>query len=82
MASTKKNSNNNNKHKQTVKKENNIKNLFNGFMRFCKSETVHFILGVVFSLFGAFLLIALTSFFFTGKNDQSIVENVPFFQLF
>lgn len=82
MASTKKNSNNNNKHKQTVKKDNNIKNLFNGFMRFCKSETVHFILGVVFSLFGAFLLIALTSFFFTGKNDQSIVENVPFFQLF
>ena len=83
MANTKKNNNNNKqKPKQNTKKKSPVVNLFKRFVHFCKSETVHFVLGVFFSLFGAFLLIALTSFFFTGRADQSLVENIPFAQLF
>ncbi|MBQ6939085.1 MAG: DNA translocase FtsK 4TM domain-containing protein, partial [Muribaculaceae bacterium] len=41
-----------------------------------KNEILHFIIGFTLSLFGIFLLIALTSFIFTGTSDQSIVDGV------
>ena len=46
------------------------------FFRFLKNETFHFIVGFILALFGIFLLIALTSFIFTGTSDQSVVEGL------
>ncbi len=44
-------------------------------MTFLKNETFHFIIGLVMVIFSVFLLLACTSFFFTGAADQSIVES-------
>ncbi len=41
-----------------------------------KNETAHFVVGLVFVIFSVYLLLAFSSFFFTGAADQSIVENV------
>lgn len=40
-----------------------------------KNETIHFIIGLVLVIFAVYLLLAFTSFFFTGAADQSIVES-------
>lgn len=40
-----------------------------------KSETFHFSLGLFFVIFGVYLLLAFSSFFFTGGNDQSILSH-------
>ena len=40
-----------------------------------RSETVRFVLGLLVVLFSVYLLLAFTSFFFTGAADQSIIEN-------
>ena len=40
-----------------------------------RSETVRFVLGLLICLFATYLLLAFTSFFFTGAADQSIIEN-------
>lgn len=40
-----------------------------------KNETFHFIIGLVMVIFSVYLLLAFTSFFFTGGADQSILEN-------
>lgn len=45
-------------------------------VRFFKNEIFHFIVGFIIALFGIFLLIALTSFIFTGTSDQSVVEGL------
>ncbi len=42
---------------------------------FMKSETMHFIVGLVSVIFAVYLLLAFTSFFFTGAADQSILDN-------
>ena len=42
---------------------------------FIKSETTHFVIGLVSIIFAAYLLLAFTSFFFTGAADQSILDN-------
>ncbi len=42
---------------------------------FLKNETLHFIIGLVMVIFAVYLLLAFTSFFFTGSADQSILEN-------
>lgn len=47
-------------------------------IRFFRNDTVVALLGLILSLFGLFLFIALTSFFFTGASDQSLVENTEF----
>ncbi|MDR0939877.1 MAG: DNA translocase FtsK [Mediterranea sp.] len=39
------------------------------------NETFHFILGLAIVIFSVFMLLAFTSFFFTGAADQSIVES-------
>ena len=62
-----------------VKKEaSKMKFDFTIIKQFFKSEIPPFMLGFVVSLFAFFLFIALTSFFFTGTADQSIVEGVYF----
>ena len=40
-----------------------------------RSETVRFILGLLVVIFSVYLLLAFTSFFFTGAADQSIIDN-------
>ena len=42
---------------------------------FLKSETTHFIIGLISVIFAVYLLLAFTSFFFTGAADQSILDN-------
>lgn len=39
-----------------------------------KNETVHFIIGLVLVIFSVYLLLAFSSFFFTGAADQSIID--------
>ena len=40
-----------------------------------KSETTGFVIGLLFVIFGVYLLLAFSSFFFTGGNDQSILSH-------
>ncbi len=47
----------------------------NRFIAFFKSETTHFVIGLVCVIFAVYLLLAFTSFFFTGAADQSVVNN-------
>ena len=46
----------------------------NKFIAFFKSETVHFVLGLALVIFAVYLLLAFSSFFFTGAEDQSIID--------
>ena len=39
-----------------------------------KSETAHFVIGLLCVIFGVYMLLAFSSFFFTGGNDQSILH--------
>lgn len=45
------------------------------FIKLIKSETTHFVIGLISVIFAVYLLLALTSFFFTGAADQSILDN-------
>ena len=45
------------------------------FSNFIKSETTHFVVGLISVIFAVYLLLAFTSFFFTGDADQSILDN-------
>lgn len=45
------------------------------FSTFFKSETTHFVFGLISVIFAVYLLLAFTSFFFTGAADQSILDN-------
>ena len=49
-------------------KKNNITN-------FTKNETTHFVIGLICVIFAVYLLLAFTSFFFTGAADQSILSH-------
>ena len=40
-----------------------------------RNETARFIVGLMLILFSGYLLLAFTSFFFTGAADQSIIDN-------
>lgn len=42
---------------------------------FFKNETTHFVIGLISVIFAVYLLLAFTSFFFTGAADQSILDN-------
>ena len=39
-----------------------------------RSETVHFVIGLVLAIFSVYLLLPFSSFFFTGAADQSIID--------
>lgn len=45
------------------------------FTAFLKDETTHFVIGLISVIFAVYLLLAFTSFFFTGAADQSILDN-------
>lgn len=57
--------------KATEPKE--IKN--NRISHFTKSETTQFVIGLISVIFAVYLLLAFTSFFFTGAADQSILHH-------
>ena len=40
-----------------------------------KSETTSFVIGLLCVIFGVYMLLAFSSFFFTGGNDQSILTH-------
>ena len=40
-----------------------------------KNETVHFVIGLMLVIFSVYLLLAFSSFFFTGAADQSIIDS-------
>ncbi len=40
-----------------------------------KNDTVHFIIGLIMVLFAVYMLLAFSSFFFTGAADQSVLTN-------
>lgn len=48
---------------------------FNKIKSFLKSETTHFVIGLISIIFAVYLLLAFTSFFFTGAADQSILDH-------
>ncbi len=45
------------------------------------NETLHFVIGLLLVIFSVYLLLAFTSFFFTGAADQSILDNPDTHQL-
>ncbi|NDV65314.1 DNA translocase FtsK [Bacteroides sp. 224] len=47
----------------------------NKFTSFFKNETIHFVIGLVLVIFSVYLLLAFSSFFFTGSADQSIIDS-------
>lgn len=47
----------------------------NRLISFFKNETTHFVVGLICVIFAVYLLLAFTSFFFTGAADQSILDN-------
>lgn len=47
----------------------------NRLVAFFKSETTHFVFGLLLVIFSVYLLLAFSSFFFTGAADQSILDN-------
>ena len=47
----------------------------NRIVNFAKNETTHFVIGLISVIFAVYLLLAFTSFFFTGAADQSILHN-------
>ena len=51
----------------------NIKN--NKLTSFTKSETTHFVVGLICVILAVYMLLAFTSFFFTGAADQSILHH-------
>lgn len=46
----------------------------NKIVLFFKNETIHFVIGLVLVIFSVYLLLAFSSFFFTGASDQSIID--------
>ena len=40
-----------------------------------KNETIHFVFGLMLVIFSVYLLLAFSSFFFTGAADQSIIDS-------
>lgn len=47
----------------------------NKFIAFFGNETIHFVAGLVLVIFSVYLLLAFSSFFFTGAADQSIIDS-------
>lgn len=54
------------------KKETTSNNKLTGFIR---NETIAFIIGLLCVIIAVYMLLAFTSFFFTGAADQSVLEN-------
>lgn len=56
-------------------KRPNLKRFRKSVYYIFKSETTHFVIGLISVIFSVYLLLAFISFFFTGAADQSILDN-------
>lgn len=65
--------------KKAIEKEKNPrkKKRFEAIRNLIANERFRFILGLVINIFAIYIAFTLLSFFFTGKIDQSKVENIP-----
>ena len=61
--------------KKTEKAQEPKDTKINRISNFTKSETTHFVIGLICVIFAVYLLLAFTSFFFTGAADQSILNH-------
>lgn len=61
--------------KNTTKEKLPSASVFGKLAAVCKSETLRFLAGLLLVIFSVYLLLAFTSFFFTGAADQSIIDN-------
>ena len=61
--------------KNTIKDTERSLSFFGKIIAVFKNETVHFIIGLVLVIFSVYLLMAFSSFFFTGAADQSIIDS-------
>jgi DNA segregation ATPase FtsK/SpoIIIE, S-DNA-T family len=72
----KKETNNSSKPKKTKKKKDKSEGFLISVRNFIVNDKFHRVLGIFFILLSFFLLLSFISYFFTWKQDQSIVENL------
>jgi len=60
--------------KNTTKDTEHSISFFGKAAAVLKNETVHFVAGLILVIFSVYLLLAFSSFFFTGAADQSIID--------
>lgn len=60
--------------KNTIQDTEQSLGFFGNVAAACKNETIHFVVGLVLVIFSVYLLLAFSSFFFTGAADQSIID--------
>lgn len=60
--------------KNAIKDTEQSISIFGKIAAIFKNETVHFVIGLVLVIFSVYLLLAFSSFFFTGASDQSIID--------
>ncbi|WP_281643710.1 FtsK/SpoIIIE family DNA translocase [Bacteroides zoogleoformans] len=58
----------------TVKDTELSPSFFGKVAAILKNETMHFVIGLMLVIFSVYLLLAFSSFFFTGAADQSILD--------
>ena len=61
--------------KNSTKDTEQSLSLFGKIRAIFKNETIHFVIGLVLVIFSVYLLLAFSSFFFTGEADQSIIDS-------
>ena len=61
--------------KNTTKDTESSISSFEKIAAVLKNETVHFVVGLILVIFSVYLLLAFSSFFFTGAADQSIIDS-------
>lgn len=61
--------------KNTTKDTEQSLSFFGKVAAFFKNETIHFVMGLILVIFSVYLLLAFSSFFFTGAADQSIIDS-------
>ena len=61
--------------KNTTKDTEQSLSFFGKVTAFFKNETIHFVMGLILVIFSVYLLLAFSSFFFTGAADQSIIDS-------
>lgn len=61
--------------KGTTKDTEQKPTLYEKIVSAFRSETIRFVIGLVLVIFSVYLLLAFSSFFFTGAADQSIIDS-------
>ena len=61
--------------KNSTKDTEQSLSLFGKIRAILKNETIHFVVGLILVIFSVYLLLAFSSFFFTGAADQSIIDS-------